>query len=42
MESETARVMVKLDVRITNTKNRRDKLTVEQRVALAELGVGWA
>lgn len=34
--------MVKLSVRITNTKTRRDKLTVEQRVALAELGVGWA
>lgn len=34
--------MVKLGVRITNTKTRRDKLTAEQRVALAELGVGWA
>lgn len=42
MESETAPVMVKLGVWITNTKTRRDKLTVEQRVVLAVLGVGWA
>ncbi|WP_405606871.1 Helicase associated domain protein [Streptomyces sp. NBC_01508] len=33
---------VKLGVWISNTKTRRDKLTQEQRAALAELGVDWA
>ncbi|MFD3492697.1 Helicase associated domain protein [Streptomyces sp. NPDC058690] len=33
---------LKLGVWISNTKTRRDKLTVEQRSALAELGVEWA
>ncbi|MCX5316166.1 DEAD/DEAH box helicase [Streptomyces sp. NBC_00154] len=42
VESETAPVMVKLGVWITNTKTRRDKLTVEQRATLAELGIEWA
>jgi superfamily II DNA or RNA helicase len=35
-------VSVKLGVWISNTKTRRDKLTAEQRAALAELGVEWA
>ncbi|MET9967090.1 Helicase associated domain protein [Streptomyces sp. NPDC006356] len=35
-------VTVKLGVWISNTKARRDKLTQEQRAALAELGVEWA
>ncbi|MDX2853081.1 Helicase associated domain protein [Streptomyces sp. PA03-3a] len=35
-------VTVRLGVWISNTKQRRDKLTVEQRAALAELGVEWA
>ncbi|MET8188801.1 hypothetical protein ABZV15_23935 [Streptomyces sp. NPDC005246] len=42
MEGETAPVMVKLGLWTTNTKTRRDNLTVEQRVVLAELGVEWA
>ncbi|MCX4538412.1 helicase (plasmid) [Streptomyces sp. NBC_00841] len=33
---------MKLGVFISNTKTRRDKLTHEQRTALAELGVRWA
>lgn len=33
---------VKLGIWISNTKSRRDKLTPEQRTALAELGVEWA
>ncbi|MEV4451448.1 helicase associated domain-containing protein [Streptomyces mirabilis] len=32
----------KLGVWISNTKTRRDKLTHDQRAALAELGVEWA
>ncbi|MGQ4388870.1 Helicase associated domain protein [Streptomyces sp. SAS_270] len=32
----------KLGVWISNTKNRRDKLTHDQRTALTELGVDWA
>ncbi|WP_436952156.1 Helicase associated domain protein, partial [Streptomyces sp. SudanB182_2057] len=32
----------KLGVWLSNTKTRRDKLTEEQRAALAELGVEWA
>ncbi|WP_443044044.1 hypothetical protein [Streptomyces sp. NBC_00322] len=32
----------RLGVRVSNTKSRRDKLTQEQRTALAELGVKWA
>lgn len=32
----------KLGVWISNTRARRDKLTAEQRAALAELGVEWA
>jgi hypothetical protein len=35
-------VAVKLGVWISNTKTRRDKLTGEQRTALAELGMQWA
>nr|WTA00859.1 Helicase associated domain protein [Streptomyces sp. NBC_00857] len=34
--------VVKLGVFISNTKSRRDRLTPEQRAALAELGVKWA
>ncbi|MGP3634311.1 Helicase associated domain protein [Streptomyces sp. 24-1644] len=41
VDSETEPVIVKLGVWITNTKTRRDKLTQEQRAALAELGVDW-
>lgn len=32
----------KLGVWISNTKTRRDKLTQDQRTALAELGIDWA
>ncbi|MCX4821470.1 helicase [Streptomyces sp. NBC_01142] len=32
----------RLDVRLFKTRSRRDKLTQDQRVALAELGVEWA
>ncbi|MFE7618185.1 Helicase associated domain protein [Streptomyces sp. NPDC057496] len=35
-------VPVKLGVWISNTKTRRDKLTTEQRAALAALGMDWA
>ncbi|WP_392675925.1 hypothetical protein [Streptomyces sp. LN785] len=42
VDGETEPVIVKLGVGITNAKTRRDKLTVDQRVALAELGVEWA
>ncbi|MGW9618978.1 Helicase associated domain protein [Streptomyces diastaticus] len=35
-------VPVKLGVWLSNTKSRRDKLTTEQRVALAALGMEWA
>jgi hypothetical protein len=35
-------VIVKLGVWVSNTKSRRDKLTAEQRAALAALGVEWA
>ncbi len=42
VESETAPVVVKLGVWVSNTKSRRDKLTPEQRTALRELGIEWA
>lgn len=35
-------VPVKLGVWLSNTKSRRDKLTTEQRAALAALGMEWA
>ncbi|MEU3603663.1 Helicase associated domain protein [Streptomyces sp. NPDC006798] len=35
-------VLVKLGVWLSNTKSRRDKLTPEQRPALAALGMKWA
>ncbi|MFI2241448.1 helicase associated domain-containing protein [Streptomyces chrestomyceticus] len=40
VNSET--VTVKLGIWISNTKTRRNKLTHEQRVTLAELGLQWA
>ncbi|MGY3205720.1 hypothetical protein ACVW19_006235 [Streptomyces sp. TE5632] len=42
IDGEAEPVIVKLGVRVSNTKTRRDKLTQEQRAALAELGVEWA
>ncbi|MFH9958435.1 helicase associated domain-containing protein [Streptomyces roseolus] len=33
---------MKLGVWLSNTKSRREKLTVEQRAALAALGMEWA
>lgn len=42
VDGETEPVVVKLGVWVSNTKSRRDKLTQEQRAALAELGVEWA
>ncbi|GAB1340789.1 hypothetical protein ACE1SV_73790 [Streptomyces sp. E-15] len=33
---------VKLGVWVSNTKSRRDKLTAQQRAALAALGMDWA
>ncbi|BBA95227.1 putative helicase [Actinacidiphila reveromycinica] len=41
VDGETEPVTVKLGVWISNTKSRRDKLTAEQRAALAALGVEW-
>lgn len=42
VEGETAPIIVKLGVWVSNTKSRRDKLTADQLAALAELGVDWA
>jgi hypothetical protein len=42
VDGEAEPVIVKLGVWVSNTKSRRDKLTQEQRAALAELGVVWA
>jgi hypothetical protein len=42
IDGETEPVVVKLGVWISNTKSRRDKLTVDQLAALAELGMEWA
>ncbi|MER5312980.1 helicase associated domain-containing protein, partial [Streptomyces sp. NPDC002773] len=42
VDGETEPVTIKLGVWVSNTKTRRDKLTVEQLDALAELGVQWA
>ncbi|QKV90446.1 helicase [Streptomyces sp. NA02950] len=35
-------MLVKLDVWVSNTKSRRNKLTREQLDALRELGIEWA
>ncbi|MFF2580052.1 helicase associated domain-containing protein [Streptomyces goshikiensis] len=42
VDGETEPVTVKLGVWLSNTKSRRDKLTSEQRAALAALGMKWA
>ncbi|WP_031232833.1 DEAD/DEAH box helicase [Streptomyces niveus] len=42
IDSKTEPVPVRLGVWLTNTKQRRDKLTQEQLDALRKLGVGWA
>lgn len=42
VDDETEPVPVKLGVWVSDTKTRRDKLTQEQRAALAKLGVEWA
>ncbi|MFB7919252.1 hypothetical protein [Streptomyces sp. NPDC056061] len=42
VDGEAEPVAVKLGVRISNTKSGRDKLTTEQRTALAKLGMNWA
>ncbi|MEU6606460.1 Helicase associated domain protein [Streptomyces shenzhenensis] len=42
VEGEAAPVPVRLGVWITNTKQRRDRLTPDQRAALRELGMEWA
>ncbi|MFK0050432.1 Helicase associated domain protein [Streptomyces sp. NPDC090741] len=42
VEGEDTPALVKLGVWTTNTKTRRNKLTQDQRTALAELGVEWA
>ncbi|MFB6674437.1 Helicase associated domain protein [Streptomyces sp. NPDC056390] len=42
VDGEPEPVAVRLGVWVSNTKTRRDKLTHEQRAALAELGVAWA
>ncbi|MFJ5712885.1 Helicase associated domain protein [Streptomyces sp. NPDC093105] len=42
VDGEAEPVPVKLGVWVSNTKTRRDKLTVEQRAALAALGMDWA
>ncbi|MEU0213824.1 Helicase associated domain protein [Streptomyces sp. NPDC006265] len=41
VDGEAEPMFVKLGVWVSNTKSRRDKLTAEQRAALAELGVEW-
>ncbi|MFD4701460.1 DEAD/DEAH box helicase [Streptomyces niveus] len=42
VDGETEPVVVKLGVWLSNARTRRDKLTCDQRTALAELGVEWA
>ncbi|WP_026179408.1 DEAD/DEAH box helicase [Streptomyces hokutonensis] len=42
VDGETEPVVVKLGVWVSNTKSRRDKLSIAQLAALAELGVEWA
>ncbi|MFK0120831.1 Helicase associated domain protein [Streptomyces sp. NPDC090994] len=42
VDGEAGPVPVKLGVWLSNTKSRRDKLTTEQRTALAALGMEWA
>ncbi|MFD6762133.1 DEAD/DEAH box helicase [Streptomyces roseolus] len=42
IDGEAEPVPVKLGVWLSNTKSRRDKLTLEQRAALAGLGMEWA
>ncbi|EFL12749.1 TtrA [Streptomyces sp. C] len=42
VEGEAEPVVVKLGVWITNTKQRRHKLTADQHAALAKLGIHWA
>lgn len=42
LDGQAEPLAVKLGVWVTNTKTRRDKLTQEQRAALADLGVEWA
>ncbi len=42
VDGEAEPVPVKLGVWLSNTKSRRDKLTAEQRAALAALGMEWA
>ncbi|MFG2485012.1 Helicase associated domain protein [Streptomyces virginiae] len=42
VEGEAEPVIVKLGVWITNTKQRRHKLTTDQHTALRELGIHWA
>jgi hypothetical protein len=42
VDGEAEPMSVKLGVWVSNTKARRDKLTGEQRAALAELGMEWA
>ncbi|MFF4174256.1 Helicase associated domain protein [Streptomyces sp. NPDC001744] len=42
VDGQNGPVLVRLGVWVSNTKSRRDKLTVEQRTALAALGMKWA
>ncbi|MEU1128411.1 Helicase associated domain protein, partial [Streptomyces sp. NPDC005900] len=42
VDGEAEPVPVKLGVWLSNTKSRRDKLTAQQRAALAALGMDWA
>ncbi|MEU5735499.1 MULTISPECIES: DEAD/DEAH box helicase [Streptomyces] len=42
VDGEAEPIAVRLGVWVSNTKSRRDKLTQEQRAALAELGIRWA
>ncbi|WP_326702180.1 hypothetical protein [Streptomyces cyaneofuscatus] len=42
IDGEAEPVAVRLGVRLSNTRSRRDRLTAEQLDALRELGVKWA
>jgi hypothetical protein len=42
VHGETEPVTVKLGVRVSNTRARRDRLAQEQLDALRDLGVEWA
>ncbi|WP_143688459.1 Helicase associated domain protein [Streptomyces barkulensis] len=41
VDGEADPVAVKLDIWLSNTKSRKNRLTADQRDTLAELGINW-